>query len=766
MITLPTVISNNRLNTSFKPVFMVDFVDLNYEISNQSFDIIASGTDISWVTANELNITSGEFVDWNAQVGDTITIDGVDRSITEIVNNNVIRVDTTYFDDPDNYSYTIRSYIGLIKKKSNIKISSSVPQLLNSVVGSTNLTLKVAGWKDYIRGVIGSTPDLTDSVVEVYFTLDVGNDIVMDDRVRIFKGKLSNYSVSNDIVTFNIKTTPPGLSAIPGTLIPNETEIAEPLQFGGFQPNNVKPFFFSQSGGRHYAKCPLYYWDEEEQIGRYEICQQAIDTVPDDTEFGNIGLTVGQSSIFVVRDNLWVQVTAGDSGASESQVVNSGGNCYVEIDFSSENEAYIYLHPTGEGQGNEPTDYENAIDGDSSTEVLLDDSNAVLHVTDLGADNLRQNALYTDGAIDILVVARVGTVTGTNSFRLSLSNGTNTTSALIGSSSSDGYVTAAGHASIASWKDLQEYYVIVEQLTAGQSCEVVEVFVRCRVQPITSSDQFVYLSTIGGIEFGATWNGRKIAAVQMDYPTEFIEWMLRNSWGYDDENIDMDSFDVVNDFWRLDKFVISSASIVEQQDSYKLLKDICKSFNMMLLYSIPDNKWRIKFPSADLNAFSSSGTDTPNNTDIFSDQPTVSNGVFNYNPILKDSFSLKRSSESERYERVVLNYRYTANYMKRVSTGSGKVVTINNKYIARDDSAENLLPVLGDWLLHQKWIAIFKSSLSAIGHEVGDVINIRHDDLNNTILHDTVNTQKWMILDIDETSRPFYIGITAIELIN
>ena len=99
-----------------------------------------------------------------------------------------------------------------------------------------------------------------------------------------------------------------------------------------------------------------------------------------------------------------------------------------------------------------------------------------------------------------------------------------------------------------------------------------------------------------------------------------------------------------------------------------------------------------------------------------------------------------------------------------MTVGSGKEKVLNNRFIKGDNHAVFVRNILDDWILVQKYIAIFQTSFSAISHEIGDVINIRHDDLNDNMLDATVNTQKWIIIDHKFIWKPFGIAIIAIEL--
>ena len=60
----------------------------------------------------------------------------------------------------------------------------------------------------------------------------------------------------------------------------------------------------------------------------------------------------------------------------------------------------------------------------------------------------------------------------------------------------------------------------------------------------------------------------------------------------------------------------------------------------------------------------------------------------------------------------------------------------------------------------------FQTFYNAISHEVGDIINVQHQDLANALVSAaTVATQKWAIVEFDIAMHPALINITAIELL-
>jgi hypothetical protein len=189
-------------------------------------------------------------------------------------------------------------------------------------------------------------------------------------------------------------------------------------------------------------------------------------------------------------------------------------------------------------------------------------------------------------------------------------------------------------------------------------------------------------------------------------------------------------------------------------------------YHIALIYS-GHKKWRIVTPFAQLNKFANSGTDTPNDDDIFTDVDIITSGKFVRHPIKKGSFQIQRTQSNTYGDKLTINYIDThQGFLRSQSTGSGngKEITLDNWMIRADSDVSTLAGVLDDWLLNQHFIVEFETFYNAIGYEIGDVINIRHADLNDDMLSATVNTQKWMIYEINKNWRPNTIKIKAVEL--
>jgi hypothetical protein len=205
--------------------------------------------------------------------------------------------------------------------------------------------------------------------------------------------------------------------------------------------------------------------------------------------------------------------------------------------------------------------------------------------------------------------------------------------------------------------------------------------------------------------------------------------------------------------------------LINLQDKRSFLSDFCEAFNISLVKNILGN-YRINIPIASAYNFSSSGTGTPGNEDIFTDTDVLLSGIYSQHPILQRSLKLERSDASNVYGRVKLWYFTLGDdFIRYTLTGTNVTVEIFNPFIADSTSAAGLLAAIDQWLLNQKWMIRFTTFYNAIAHEIGDIINIRHSDLDDNILPwGSVNTQKWMIIRITHKWHPNTIEITAIEL--
>lgn len=763
MITLPSQIDDNKNNIAVKPIVIIDFIDLAYHIANReiwlesidsSNDGVTSGT--TFTSASASFITSGIGVGDRIFIATFLTY----YEIASIVSETELTVTSSFAANSSSLLWKVDKYCNdKIKKNSNILSSSSIPELMNQVGSVGNITLQLVDYRETLRSsIIGTSPDLTNSRVNIYVKLDIDGVHNFGNCIQIAKGTISAYSIESDIMRINIKGLLPGLNRVP-ELLATEESISKPIHYGNFNYGIPGHLFGNQ--GQHYILAPLVIWDADAGLAKYQIAGHEMADLPDfSTDVSDIN--EGQTTkIFCVRDKRLVHLDGNNSG---NTLVNNSSEAYVLLNIATDVDAYLWLRFLEEGDLNDCADFAYAMDGLLSTEALIDNSNPFLELKTTNAGELSENQLQ-GGSSGIFLQVKFGTITGTNSFRTVISDGVDTANNNISSTNSNNYVTYTVHANCNSFTEIDNWTFGIEQVTAGQICNVEQMWLIVVVQPFDSSDRYLYMSGRGRMA-GSTWGGRKGAAgLVLEYAPEVIESLLRHEWGFGDDDFDGDSFDEVTAFMTSTKFILTAGSIWNQQDAYSLLDEICKIHNLCLFYSLADNKWKLFYPHKDVKEFAVSGTSTPAAGDIFTDTDTISSGAFVNHPIKKGTFKLKRSSESQRYKKLIINaLRNHEGYTTQVETGSGKEIILNNWLLKGDLETTRSRNLLDDWLLTQKYIASFTTGFSAIGHEIGDEINIRHNDLNDDMLNMTVNTQKWIIIDIGFKWKPLGIEIEAIEL--
>jgi len=688
----------------------------------------------------------------------------------------LIDFDSLLYVSSKSISITSFSYQSLLNQGNSVSSGFKIPELINGFSSISFPSIKLTSWRATLRAnLVGTTPDLTGMTVSVYEMLDAGGTQSKGDAVLIFSGKVSTWGVQGDIMTvkvkdvFNFSTIPLHTLKYYNINTLASDRVCRPIQVGDFNWT-FDPRYYSQCPNS-YAIAPL---DSAPDNGQWTwfLCSHTMNAIP---TAANLEDDIGNAYAFVVRDKRFVHVTF-DTGA----VIVSEFPAFTRIRATVPNhQCSVFGELTAEGSTNNMGTWANAIDGNSGTTVQLTNVGDILNVTGANFANLSENIPQNDGtppAVELnpIIHVRYGSIVGIGAgFPAVISWRQNS-----GSSWSSGvpipasdppgnsWVTYQTDLALESWDDFAACEFKIEFVDAAHTLvTVVQMIVEMPVQDLSSGDRFLYIRCKGA-EYSGTWGGRKTAGNLVDNLADVVEMILRDveMGGYSITNIDTASFDRVN---AALSGVEVCGSIYLQQEGDSALDDICHACGFSLIKS-PTGRWRLVMPNPTNNIFASSGTGTPGSQDIFTDSPALSaGGDYSNHPIDKSSFELSRSSEGDVYGIVELNYRVThQGAVKNTSVGSSGIIkTIENPLIADDTSAAAFLAVVDSWFQNQKMIAHFETYLNAIAHEVGDVINIRHDDLNDDILNATVNTQKFMIIQIGHQWRPNKIQITAIELL-
>lgn len=709
MLTLPSDITNNKNKILLKPVILVDFTDKSFYVATKSYT--ASG----------------------------------------------------------------QAYLSLLQKNLSLNMRISLPQMVNEISSLSSPTLKLTTWRSNLRGdLVGSTPNLTDGSVDIYLKLDTASTNKAD-AVKMFSGVISSWAVDRDIMSIRLNNYFAFPQKIPQGLISDvnvnsiSAKYAKPVQIGNFGWD-THPLLEYDRG--IYAKCLLESFDEELNRAYWYIAKHEMNALPTDTQLEGTA-NIHDCYAFVLRDNTFTHVVF-DSGAVGT-ITNTSTE--AKIDASLTNSiCHLVRRMTTAGPDNSVVDTANAYDGKNSTYALVEygvhDTLDVKFPNFIGLTQNKPHINATYGTMDIWFGIRFGSVEGAGTIYVYCNSALAATSRAFDSADGDSWVIIYVNANNGNNNitNFQEFYTnygarVKIELTSGAStfAQVKEVVVQTWVSDLEKSDLSNFYLRCKGREYTDTWNSRKTVGNLMENPADVIEMILRDELNVITADIDTASFDVVNSILSSVK---ARGTIWTQVSGENILNDICQMFNVSLIYLLTQ-KWRLVVPIPTGNNFSSSGTGTPGNEDIFTDAPVISSGAYDKHPILRDEFQLLRSSIKDVWSKVKIEFGYTENgYLFSEETGSGDNIKIIGNWLLGDPtSVITFLSLFSDWYLKQKMIVNFATGYNAIAHEPGDIINVRHSDLNDDIIDATVNTQKWMILEKAQSWRPNEIEIEAIELV-
>lgn len=681
-----------------------------------------------------------------------------------------------------------------LMKNATINIGVKMNELVNGLSSTGNTAFSLVPFSTEMESAFIGSLDIIDADIDMWFKFNDGTTEELSDSMRIFRGRLSEWSVTNNIMSFKVDHKEEDLAKIPGTLLKDvydfyegPAEYACQIQFGDFNWNNDFQYYADWG---EYNLAPMIWVgkDIENNLDVYHVACHDMTNIPTTTNYEENIFATGNDYndpwAFIYVEGHWCPCSL--AFGEEATVYNSTNCCYITVDDAINRgftQAGFFMHKltdqyttgTTAALSNDVAGWANCVDGRSTTtDSTSDDESLSLQTT----DESTIGPLKRTDSRTIYLVASFGTidVTGGNP-RLRIydkaAEGLQASLTLQG-----GMSNSTQYISLASVTNINSYFFNIGGGGTGSHCEVKNVTVW---DPLHSDyNQNLLVNPIiytraQGRNYSSQWIGltgsRKTAGALITNPSDAFESLLWDDLGFigqtstNDGKIETQSFEDVEDIFSTASINVCG-SIYEQQDAWTLLKAICRMFNFNLSYTM-FRRWRLHFPQAAEYDFESSGSGTPNNEDIFTDEDTKNNaGVYDQHPIVKNSFQLLRSNKNEKYNRLDVGYgRVDGQYRGSVTTGSGKTYTINNFLISDFTNATNLRNLLDGWLLASKAIVKFETWFNACTHELGDIINVRHDWLSDAMLDATVNTQKWMIIEKNFKWRPPFISIKAIELL-
>lgn len=779
MLTLPSEISNSKDNIAYEIALFVDFSDLNYWVATRSYNlkIGVSGSDgdpQGPATPERFESLSATFQADDVEIGMLIDINGTEYEITDVVSETVLEVspDIGAGAADDDY-YVYEKYLDLIKKDSKISIRQTLPELMIGIISNQSSGVNLTSWRSVlVSDLIGSSPDLTDSTVNIWIKFIPSSDTFLkSNALKLFSGQVQTWSENKDIMSVKLKNKIEALPVLPGDYLSDsfayngfDDTYCKQIQLGDFGLNTEYELW--SDVGDIFAHC--VYVGLIGGSHRVFVSDHEMNEMPTTGELAN---TNNDPHAFVQVNNNYVCIPLSGS----ISITNAGSGCY--IDFTTYQNLHAFTPPTDEysesdfGYDNAVTNFANALDGNASTSCTVDRTGEnPLTVWDYDLENKYPGLLGTTGNFTLVVIIHWGdiNISGDGDVEVRLRDAAGTSFHATTHTVNTGDANTSVAYSWSNLLDATDFYDEMENwavmvycsgTTGAADAEVQNIMINVEMIDVDIADYPDVFIKCKGMEYSGTWNSRKTSGNLIENPADALEGILRDYFSLGDSDIDMDAFDDVNSIFSS---VNVRGTILKRISGNTFVEEFSKMFGLSIVKSL---QWKILFPKASGVNFSSSGTGTPGNEDIFTDTDSISSNAYDQHPIEKDSFKISRSQEL--FKTLILNYSpINEEYKKSTSSGStGNQKTIDNYLIGDATSAAALKALIYAWISVQKNIVSFNTFYNAIAHEIADVINVRHDDLADDMLDATVNTQKWAIFDFNETWHPAIIMLRAIELI-
>jgi len=287
----------------------------------------------------------------------------------------------------------------------------------------------------------------------------------------------------------------------------------------------------------------------------------------------------------------------------------------------------------------------------------------------------------------------------------------------------------------------------------------------------------------------------------IECPSHVIESFARDEMNLAAADINTTSFDtaaVALGAWEY------AFQILDRNKAHSHLDALAQQCRSRVFWDYSDTLKMVTF-SATAN-FSVSGTDVPSGLDIFDATGSPSGGSFTTNPILPNSLRIGRVSLDDVFNDFILRYRknYASGnfddvlYMDNglgtagsVATnldeanlecswtltelatlcadsyttfGSTRTLTYEATHIRDEATASKLLQYLIERTSQRWYTATIQTLFTAVSHELGDIINIRDDRVDDLFGAATAYYKKWEIIGLDTNQDSCEITVTAIEV--
>lgn len=775
-LTRPTEVVNNDNLKSNSPVLLIEFADLNYHIGSKEYYLEKdSGSDGELFQVNGYFVSAtAQFLTDNVGPGDIINVDGVgDLEILEVIDGTQVDVGWTAA-SASFLDWTLKlNHRDLLKNKNSLSLNNAIPEKVNGYNSLNSINLVILDWRSTVSiAWTNSLTSLKGSAVNIYLKYDTG-DAASTGALKIFSGVISGWEINRDVLTLSVdnlrKSVPELQTLLPESLIQDSIQSSNylggrPVQFGDFSWND--DFVYWADRPNKYAYIPYVYTDEADKLWFY-VAEHAMKNMPTATQLNGDGDVETELYTFIFRHGMfWMQRLI------NATVTNAAGGSYIKAEMPTSG-ARPFMPPEAEydggdglSGGNAYTEWANAVDGKSSTYVLVNAAGGSLQLCQITPkETLGEFWDNSTVLVSIRVHISVGAIvsagdckaylynrdagTEIDSFTFSAGDANTTVLALSGS------VPAGG-----SYDCLDNFVVSIEAGGTGQVV-VKNIIVSIPLADADLTSERLYMRC-QGLTFGDTWGGRKTSTNVVECPIDVVEYLLRNYVGV--TAISTGLFNQLATFYASIKVAFT---LVDQVEVQTIIKDLMEQFLFSLIIpETDDGNWRIVSPMASALVFSYGAGSTPGNGDIFNQDDSFSGSEFIQGPIDKNSLSVEQNNSDDIYGQFeIKSFEIEGIYYGLSTTGSGLRKTLENKYIRSQANADTLLALIDDWFLNQKLIIKFDSYWNAAFRQVGDVINIRHDDIIEDMLGGgSKNNQKYMIIRLQKKWRPHLIGIDAIEM--
>ncbi len=765
-ITLPAEIVTIKNKVSAQPIILVEFVDKDYHVSTRDYSLtVQTGADGS-VTGTTFTSATATFQTNNAKDGDKIFVQAAEHVISSVTNETTVIL-TTAPGDGVTLAWEHRQvYADLIKKDSSNAISQTISQNLDRLSSFANITLNLLSFRSVLRSKLLATPDLNNTTVRIYLKF-ASASVSSSDAVKVYEGTIKKWKQSKDVLTLNIIARKADFGNIPTQTIKEtdptatiDTDICHPLQYGDFFWD-VKPGFYVDQGSGVYAVTPykgiitgttpgaIYF---NFRCSSHEMNEFPTPTQIREAATGNGYAFIRRNDNLLMVDNLTVQTTNAVGGS--------------DILLEQTHSIYKWLWPmqayTGPGPGTQPADVANTLDGDSTTTCLVNGSNESLYVHSWDENWLSGD--HNQIRIYLYITAITSAVPATANVHLRKKSDDSSVATYVidtGVTPIDQWVEVIAYGINEKQDTANDYYLEVTPITTTRTVTIAGIALRAdQAKWNPETDEKCLYVRCKGREFSGTWDGRKTAGNLIENPLDMLESIFRDELNY--TAILTSVFDALNAAYAS---INVNASIVRQIVGRAFLDQFARGFGIGISISATNDI--VLVPRETTINFTASNSGTATDEDIFSDVDVLANETYSRHPMLLGSFEVESIEGDILVKQLVLNHNrdFSGIYRDSVKEGAGSSTTNNNPFISKSATATLLAQKLHEFSSTNRLVCRFSSFLNAIRYQVGDVINVRHSALVDSMLKSqSVDSQRWAITGIQAPLVKGLINITAMEL--